>query len=226
MKKIIIPIIFFFSLLAVSITYGYGQTDKSNVITLKDMSIVEKPQPAPAEVKAGLESIRIDDLGAYLKFLSSDLLEGRDTGEPGFDIAADFAATMFSLWGIQPAGDIPQPDRRSAFRQPPKPKPAEPTRSFFQEIEMKEVLKSKGQMVIQYRQGLLKKTKTFYPDIDYTYFARDTQTLTAPVVFVGYGITEKKLKFDEYKDINVEGKIVMMFTEAPGKDDPQSPFQQ
>jgi hypothetical protein len=45
------------------------------------------------------------------------------------------------------------------------------------------------------------------------------------VVFVGYGIQEKSLKFDEYKNMDVKGKIVMMLSETPGKDDPKSPFR-
>jgi hypothetical protein len=41
---------------------------------------------------------------------------------------------------------------------------------------------------------------------------------------VGYGIQEPSLKFDEYKNMDVKGKFVMMLSEAPGKDDPESPF--
>jgi hypothetical protein len=44
------------------------------------------------------------------------------------------------------------------------------------------------------------------------------------VVFAGYGISEKEIKYDDYKNIDAKGKIVMILTGVPGKDDPQSPF--
>jgi hypothetical protein len=51
------------------------------------------------------------------------------------------------------------------------------------------------------------------------------ETLTAPVIFAGYGITEKEIGYDDLKGLDVKGKIVLILTEAPGKDDPKSPFQ-
>jgi hypothetical protein len=42
---------------------------------------------------------------AHVKFLSSDLLEGRGTGQRGGDLAAEYLATQFSLYGLKPAGD-------------------------------------------------------------------------------------------------------------------------
>ena len=40
-----------------------------------------------------------------MRFLSHDLLEGRGTGQRGGDIAAEYIATQFSLYGLKPAGD-------------------------------------------------------------------------------------------------------------------------
>jgi hypothetical protein len=55
-------------------------------------------------------------------------------------------------------------------------------------------------------------------------FSSSDETITAPVVFVGYGITEPSIKWDELKGLNLKGKIVLLLTEAPGKNDPKSPF--
>jgi hypothetical protein len=192
---------------------------------LKDFSIVKEIKPAPEKVKVGFESITGKDAVTYLKFLADDLLEGRDTGCPGYDIAALYAATMFELWGIKPAGDFvrPQMDIRAMMMRgvqtPPKAK-----RGYFQNIPLIETLGSEGKAIVEWQKGPLKKSKTFHPNLDYTSYASDTQSLTAPVVFVGYGIQEPSLKFDEYKNIDVKGKFIMMFSETPGKDDPESPF--
>src|SRR5580700_2885379 len=46
-----------------------------------------------------------DKIRAHVKFLSSDLLEGRGTGQRGGDIAAEYIGTQFGLYGLKPAGD-------------------------------------------------------------------------------------------------------------------------
>src|SRR5438552_9664343 len=46
-----------------------------------------------------------DRIAAHVKFLATDLLEGRGTGQRGGDIAAEYIATQFALYGLKPAGD-------------------------------------------------------------------------------------------------------------------------
>lgn len=193
---------------------------------LKDFSLVNEAQAVPEKVKQGFDSITAKDAVTYLKFISDDLLEGRDTGCDGYDIAALYAASMFELWGIKPAGDpeSPRGDMRSMMMRGSMPSAPTSKRSYFQNIAMIETIGSEGFAKVQWQKGLLKKTKTFKPDMDYSYYASESHSITAPVVFVGYGIQEPSLKFDEYKNIDVRGKIVLMLSEAPGKKDPDSPF--
>ncbi|MGB3862256.1 MAG: M20/M25/M40 family metallo-hydrolase [Candidatus Aminicenantaceae bacterium] len=191
---------------------------------LANFSLVEETQPVPEDVKVGFESITGKDAVTYLKFISDDLLEGRDTGSDGYDIAALYGATMFELWGLKPAGDKIRP-RMDMRRMMMGGQTAESSkRSYFQNIAMRETLETDGIAVAEWQKGQQKKTRSFSPDIDYSYFASGSQSLTAPVVFVGYGIQEESLKFDEYKNLDVKGKFVMMISEAPGKGDPDSPF--
>lgn len=206
MKHILVVILVF--ILTGGIPAARDQQKKDANIW-KDFSIVEKITPVPADRLDGFNSIRAEEAAAYLKFLASDLLQGRETATDSFDIAAEFAATFFRLWGIKPAGDLVG---------------SEPARSYFQEIRMKETLSSKSTLTVRYSAGSIVQTRTFHPDIDYSYYARGNQSLTAPVVFVGYGISEKKLRYDDYRGVDIKGKIVMMFTEFPGVNDPESPF--
>lgn len=190
---------------------------------MKEFSLVDETQPVSEEVELGFESITGKDAVTYLKFLSDDLLEGRDTASRGYDIAALYAASMFDLWGLEPAGDMVRPRldfRRMMAGEPP----AEARRGYFQNIAFLETLGNEGQATLTWQKGLMKKTKTFSPDLDYSYRPSGDISVTAPVVFVGYGIQEASLKFDEYKNLDVKGKFVMMLTEVPGKDDPESPF--
>src|SRR5580693_2133542 len=46
-----------------------------------------------------------EKIRAHVKFLSSDLLEGRGTGQRGGDIAAEYIATQFASYSLKPADD-------------------------------------------------------------------------------------------------------------------------
>jgi len=215
MKKSLI-IIVILSLLPYSLAIGQQEQAEEKSDPMKNFSLVDETQPVVEKVKVGFESITGNDAVTYLKFLSDDLLEGRDTASEGYDIAALYAATMFELWGIKPAGDMERPRmdfRRMMQGQPP----AQAKRGYFQNIAFLETLGNEGQATVTWQKGQMKKTKTFSPDMDYTYMASGTQSMTAPVVFVGYGIQESTLKFDEYKNLDVKGIFVMMLSEAPGK---------
>src|SRR5947209_20519335 len=59
----------------------------------------------PAGWRAALEQISADSMRGHLSFLSSDLLEGRNTPSRGLDIAAEYIAAQFRRAGLEPAGD-------------------------------------------------------------------------------------------------------------------------
>src|ERR1700739_4632518 len=76
------------------------------------------PAPAPAGAKraavsvrlpsaafAAMETIDPEHIRWHVRYLSHDLLEGRGTGQRGGDIAAEYMATQFAEYGLQPAGD-------------------------------------------------------------------------------------------------------------------------
>ena len=62
--------------------------------------------------KKGLESIKASDLKTHMLFLSSDELKGRDTGEPGMQIAARYLAVQAESLGLQPL------DKNEDYLQP------------------------------------------------------------------------------------------------------------
>ena len=61
------------------------------------------PLTPGAEERAALDRISVADMLGNLSFLSSDLLEGRDTPSTGLDIAAEFIASQFRRSGLEPA---------------------------------------------------------------------------------------------------------------------------
>jgi hypothetical protein len=192
----------------------------------KALSLVDKPQPAPDKYKAGLEAITAKDSLAMLTYIASDLMEGRETATRGYALAAEYAASLLKMWGVKPAGDMPA---RGGFRMGggrSEAPSAPPERTYFQEFAMKEVTDSQTSVTIEVNKSGSLKSRTFHGGIDFQGGMGGAEgTLTAPVVFVGYGISEPSVGFDELKGLNLKGKIVLLLSDAPGRDDPKSPLQ-
>jgi hypothetical protein len=188
----------------------------------KALILVDKPQPVPDEWKAGFDLLTPASTLAMLSFASSDWMEGRETGSRGFLLASDYAVSLFKMWGLKPGGDMAPAMYRfqdGQITQTPG------GRTFFQDYPLREVADVKGSLGLEVRKGDTIKRQTYQSGVDFYWYAGGTQALTAPVVFAGYGIQESKIGWDELKNLNLKGKIVMVLSEAPGKNDPQSPFQ-
>src|SRR3979411_1823128 len=59
----------------------------------------------PSAAIAAFQKIDPEHIRWHVRFLAHDLLEGRGTGQRGGDIAAEYIATQFALYGLKPAGD-------------------------------------------------------------------------------------------------------------------------
>lgn len=197
--------------------------DKKKEEISPDFHFVEKVEPVPDNMKVGFDSITSEEVEAYMRFLASDLLEGRDTDSKMYRVAAHFAAALFRLWQVKPAGDLRIPRRLNIYSTEQKEE-EKPERSYFQAVRMQEILESESSIIMDYRSGSLSKTKTFLGKSDYNYYYRSIENVTAPLVFVGYGISEKSIDFDEYKGIDVKGKILLMLDKVPQQDQKDSPF--
>jgi Zn-dependent M28 family amino/carboxypeptidase len=150
----------------------------------------------PRMVYADPQKIR-----AHVKFLSSDLLEGRGTGQRGGDIAADYIATQFALYGLKPAGDMG---------------------TYFQEVPMvgvKTLGETSFNLVAENLDVLtLKNLEDFVTNNE---SQTETAYIDAPIVFVGYGIKAPEYNWDDYKGTNLTGKVALLFVNEPRSDDPK-----
>jgi hypothetical protein len=229
MKKNLFSVVLVFALIVGLRAQAPPQQQMKLEDVQKALCLVEKPQPAPDKFKAGLEAITAKDTLAMLSYISSDLMEGRDTASRGYAQAAEYAASLLKMWGVKPAGDMPMMDM--GFRMGRGQAPQAPRqRSYFQEFTMKETSDSRSDITIEVNRSGMSKSRTFQGGLDYQggmfgMGGGSEGTLTAPVVFVGYGISEPSAGFDELKGMNLKGKIVLLLSDAPGRDDPKSPLQ-
>jgi len=191
----------------------------------KALCLVEKPQPVPQKYKVGFDAITPRATMAMLAYVASDGMEGRDTGSRGYALASEYAASLFKMWGVVPAGDLPPavPRGRAMFGAAAPQAP--PERSYFQDITFKETSDVRSALTVETRSGDVVKSRTFTAGLDYQAGTGAAETISAPVVFAGFGISEASIGFDELKGLDLAGKVVLVISEAPGKNDPKSPFQ-
>src|SRR5580704_1133523 len=140
---------------------------------------------------------------AHVKFLASDLLEGRGTGQRGGDLAAEYIGAQVESYGLKPAGD---------------------GGTFFQNVPMVTMKTLPGtQFSLEPKNGGGDAVSLKLLD-DFT-VNNETQTevadLDAPIVFVGFGIKAPEYNWDDYKGVDMHGKVALLFVNEPTSDDPK-----
>ena len=158
----------------------------------------------PALQAVGLARIREDELRADLGFIASGALQGRMSLQPGDDAAVEWTSAEFAKAGLQPAAV----DERGRA-------------SFLQSVPLIEYRTNRAENHLTLHAGAATRTWRA-PDIVGAY--RDDIDLTAPVVFAGYGITAPGVGYDDYRRLDVRGKIVLVFEHEPQENDPRSRF--
>jgi hypothetical protein len=191
---------------------------------LKNLQWVEKTEAIPERLQTGFTSITAKDMMAIMAFLSHDVLEGREVGSRGYDTAAAYAQSLFSLWGLKPGGDVPRISGSSFRMGSADPAAAKPERGYLQEFAMKEALETTASVTLETGSGQVRRSRPFSSGIDFIFSSILPVDIHAPLVFAGYGISEKSIAYDDLATVDVKDKIVMILSEAPGKDDSTSPF--
>ena len=140
----------------------------------------------------------------WLEKLCSPEFNGRLTGTPEYIASAEWVAGKLKEWGIKPAGD---------------------NGDYFQWFNFPyTVVNDIGSLTLNLPQtdGSVIKKNYNYPDEYYPGMNSGSGEITAEVVFVGYGVTAPELNYDDYKGIDVKGKIVLMNRDVPYSD-PRNP---
>ncbi|KPM49710.1 M28 family metallopeptidase [Jiulongibacter sediminis] len=138
-----------------------------------------------------LENIDPHKIEGHMRFLADDLLKGRAVGSEGFEIASAYVQSQLISIGLQPAAD---------------------DGTFIQPVPLKRatVLPEKSYLSID-------QEKLSWGDeyILSPYFEAKVTEINAPLVFVGFGVTAPEFDYDDYKGVDVKGKIVVYINDAP-----------
>src|SRR5262249_16709889 len=124
-------------------------------------------------------------IAAHIGFLADDALEGREPGTRGFEIAAKYVRAQFEAAGLDVS---------------------------YQPVPMRAAkLNAEGSTLTIGGPALVHRHDCLIaPDLP-----RETVDVSAPVVLAGFGVTAPELKYDDYRDIDARGKIVLLISGAP-----------
>jgi Zn-dependent M28 family amino/carboxypeptidase len=157
--------------------------------------------PLLAQAPPALDQFRADAIRAHVKFLSSDLLEGRGPGTRGDALTTSYIAAQFEAMGLEPAGD---------------------DGTYFQKVSLIG-LTTNGE---KSRVSFTKNGAPVLGPLQYRdEFAGGDQTqaeaadLDSDVVFVGHGVVAPEYKWDDYKGLDVRGKTLVMLVDDPPASD-------
>ena len=150
-------------------------------------------RPAPAPRPSDDATV----IEAHLRFLADDLLEGRGIGTRGGRLAAAYIEAVFRAAGLQPGGPegFAQPVPMVAFR--PDPDAA--------------ITLSGADSTLHLATG---------EDFAIVNTGNESGVLEAEPLFVGYAITAPAQGWDDYKSVDVRGRLLIAFVNEPGRDDP------
>ena len=139
--------------------------------------------------------IPADRIREHVKFLSGDQLEGRGVGARGGDLATEYIANQFALAGVKPAGE---------------------NGTYFQKVPLVGVRTDPGSqlsadgLTLHWLTDFVGATDDQKPE---THFEGDA-------IFVGHGISAPEWKWDDFKGVDVRGKVLVLFTNEPNSADP------
>ncbi len=130
----------------------------------------------------------------HIRYLASDAMNGRKSATPEYQKAAEYVAAKMKQYGLKPGGD---------------------DGTYFQQVEFKnwrnfapparlDILHPKSIKLVPGRNA------DFSP-----LNSTGSGTVKGHLVFAGYGLVSEKNNWDDYKDIDVEGKIVLLIQDTP-----------
>src|SRR5207245_1586666 len=180
-----------------SLLFSYAQSRSEVNFMRKSFSFVLLfvfAVAAPAQQTASPSHFDGNSWWAHVKFLADDSLEGRDTGSEGLRKAEAYAVEQLQKAGLEPAG----------------------TKGFFQPVQLIQYQVDEAKSSLALVTNGQSLTLSFADDAFISSRATHASTaLTAPLVFVGYGLRIPEKSLDELASLDLKGKIAVYLAGSP-----------
>src|SRR5438046_10714846 len=160
----------------------------------------------------------VDRLKQVIGYLASDALEGRRTGTPGANEAANYIAGEFSRLGL----------RAAVQPAPPTQTRVESLTRYFQPFPYVSSVELGKNNLFFVNPGRADDTAQFGVGEDWMPlgFSTNGSIKSAEVVFAGYGISSAELKYNDYAVSSARDRVAVVFAGTPDGDNPHGQFAQ
>lgn len=150
----------------------------------------------PQSILTEINTIDSNRIKAHVAYLADDKLLGRKAGAPGYKMAADYIVEQYKKMGLQPVGE---------------------KGGYLQEVYLRnsKIKPETASLTLTLPSGEQKSLKWGVDFVFTPHPEKTTVDFNAPLVFVGAGFDTPQINFDDYRNVNVKGKIVVVLRKIP-----------
>ncbi|MDR6194257.1 M20/M25/M40 family metallo-hydrolase [Siphonobacter sp. SORGH_AS_0500] len=150
----------------------------------------------PESILNDLSNVDSNRIKAHVAYLADDQLLGRKAGSPGYKMAVDYVVEQYKKMGLQPAGE---------------------KGGYLQEVYLRnsKINPATAALTLTLPSG---EEKQWQWGVDYVFTPhpeKESVDFNAPLVFVGAGFDTPQINFEDYRNIDVKGKIVVVLRKIP-----------
>jgi Zn-dependent M28 family amino/carboxypeptidase len=174
------------------------------VITLPMAGLTADGYRAAQSSGPDFAAITAKGLMDRIRTLSSDEFEGRAPGTHGEDLSINYVADQFKKAGLEPGNT---------------------DGTYFQKVPLVGITASKNRD-LQFKTASDSLNLKFGDDyVAWTERVRPETKIDSDLVFVGYGVVAPEYNWDDYKGVDVRGKVLVMLVNDPPVPDPDNPAE-
>lgn len=162
--------------------------------------------PLPPALEAALTGMTPTAVGAHIAALSSPGFEGRGLGQRGLDATTDYVASSLAVMGLQPLGPAPAS---------PLPHAAAATSAYFHPVPIREITRPRGELSVSTAGTDGSGTRRFVAGVDCLFEEAAPGSVSGSAVFVSFGIREPAPARDDYANLAVQDRIVVLLAGVP-----------
>lgn len=171
--------------------HGTGLTSPLLILWLAGCS---GPDSSALDSEPYMPAFDGEAIRARVALLADDLYEGREAGKRGYQLAAKYVATQYRILGLQPGNEG----------------------SYFQPVQFQVARVVPGSRSLSV--STADSTQIYETFTDFTArptLAGEEVSVTAPLVFVGYGVNIPAIERNDFQDVDLDGKIAVVVSGAP-----------
>jgi Zn-dependent M28 family amino/carboxypeptidase len=156
----------------------------------------------PSAPAAALASFTGDRILNHIRTLSSDEFEGRGPGSKGEQLTIKYLEDQYRAAGLEPGN---------------------PDGTYLQSVPLVSITPDKGMKFTLAGHGHTLDPKFENDFVAWSKRVTETSSIDADMIFVGYGVQAPEFQWDDFKGVDVKGKILVILINDPPVPDPANP---